>query len=113
MNVVVKIEAFNMNTKARQFAVASFILFTLCSCSTSQPTKPLQSDAGALVNELRDLPTPLPASTRSDGSISPVEQQRRRLYESLLHVGPKAVGEIARVLHYVLSDRQRSKLYQR
>jgi HEAT repeat protein len=98
MKVLVKREGFNMNTKARQFAVASFIVFTLCSFSTSQSAKPLQSDAGALVNELRDLPTPLPVSTRSDRSIPTVEQQRRRLYESLLHMGPKAVIALSHAL---------------
>ena len=87
-----------MHTKARHFALASFVLLALGTSSISQLTKPVQSDADTLVNDLRDLPTPLPATPRSDGSISPAEQQRRRLYEGLLRLGPSGVLALSRAL---------------
>ncbi len=89
-----------LSTKARwklhEFARVSFILLVLCISSASQLAKPLQTDADTLVQQLRDLPTPLPPSPRSDGS--PEEQQRRRLYESLLGLGPSGVLALSRAL---------------
>ena len=82
----------------RDFARVSFIVLVLCTSSTSQLTKPLQTDADTLVQQLRDLPTPLPPSPRSDGSVPPEEQQRRRLYESLLRQGPSGVLALSRAL---------------
>ena len=87
-----------MNTNSHHFALASFVLLALCTSSISQLTKPVQSDADTLVNEMRDLPTPLPASPRSDGTISPAEQKRRRLYESLFRLGPSGVLALSRAL---------------
>lgn len=74
------------------------MVLILCAGSTSQLAKPFQSDADTLVQQLRDLPTPLPASGRSDGSISPEEQRRRRLYESLFRLGPAGVVALSRAL---------------
>jgi HEAT repeat protein len=82
----------------RGFAQAAVMLLVICTSAASQLTNPPQSDADALVKQLRDLPTPLPASPRSDGSISPAEEQRRRLYESLLHMGPPAVRALGGAL---------------
>jgi len=87
-----------MNINAHHFALASLVLLALGTSSISQLTKPVQSDADTLVNDLRDLPTPLPATPRSDGSISPAEQQRRRLYEGLLRLGPSGVLALSRAL---------------
>ncbi len=87
-----------MNTNARHFAPACLVLLALCTTNISQLTRPAQRDADALVNDLRDLPTPLPASPRSDGTISPAEQQRRRLYEALFGLGPSGVLALSRAL---------------
>jgi hypothetical protein len=91
-----------LNAKALRnvsdFARVSFILLVLCTSSTSQLTKSLQTDADTLVQQLKNLPTPLPASPSSDGSIPPAEQQRRRLYESLLRLGPSGVLALSRAL---------------
>ena len=87
-----------MNTNASHFALSFFVLLALCTSSISQLTKPVQSDADTLVNDLRDLPTPLPATPRSDGTISPSEQQRRRSYEGLLRLGPSGVLALSRAL---------------
>ena len=82
----------------RAFAQASVILLVLCTSSTSQPTTPLQNEADTVVQQLRNLPTPLPSSTRSDGSTLPEEQLRRRLYESLLRLGPSSVPALSEAL---------------
>ena len=83
----------------RGVAQISFILAALCVGSTPVLAKPIQSDAGSLVQQLRDLPTPLPASGPSDGSIRPAEQKRRQLYEAILYLGPKGVLALSRALH--------------
>ena len=84
-----------LSTKARwklhEFARVSFILLVLCISSASQLAKPLQSEADTVVQQLRELPTPLPPSPRSDGSTPPEEQRRRRLYERLFHLGANGV----------------------
>ena len=76
-----------------------FISFVLCITSTPQFTKPLQTDADTLIQQLRDLPTPLPASPRSNGSVPPEEQRRRQLYEEILRLGPNGVLALSRALH--------------
>jgi HEAT repeat protein len=83
----------------RHFAQVAFTVLAFSSSSVSQPAKPPQSVADTLVQQLRNLPTPLPASPRSDGSIPPEEQQRRRLYESLLQLGPTGVQALSAALH--------------
>jgi HEAT repeat protein len=75
------------------------ILLALSITSTSQATKHLQSHADTLVQQLRDLPTPLPTSISSDGSIPPEERRRRQLYEKILRLGPKGVLALSRALH--------------
>jgi hypothetical protein len=54
-----------------------------------QSLSPAQTPADALVRQLRDLPAPLPAMPRSNGSIDPVEQRRHELYSQLLLLGNK------------------------
>lgn len=82
----------------RAFARASVLLLVLYTSSTSQPRTPLQSEADRLVQQLRNLPTPLPPSVSSDGSTLPEEQLRRRLYENLLRLGPSSVLALGRAL---------------
>ena len=76
-----------------------FISFVLCIISTTQLTKPLQTDADSLIQQLRDLPTPLPVAPRSDGSVPPEEQRRRQLYEEILRLGPNGALALSRALH--------------
>lgn len=73
----------------------SLALFTV----TSQRAQSLQSDADVLVRQLRDLPTPLPATGRSDRSVAPEELRRRQLYEAIVYLGPKGVLALSRALH--------------
>jgi HEAT repeat protein len=54
-----------------------------------------QSEAGQLVQQLRELPTPLPAVPRSDGRPDPVEERRRELYARLRDLGDDAVFALA------------------
>jgi HEAT repeat protein len=58
----------------------------------------LQEQAEGVVQQLRQLPTPLPASPRSDGTVDPVEQRRRELYGELRQLGPDAIRALARAL---------------
>ena len=52
----------------------------LLAISTPPSLSSAQTPADAIVRQLRDLPTPLHAIARSDGSIDPVEQLRHELY---------------------------------
>lgn len=87
-----------MNTKAHRLARVSFILLALCASGAAQIPKLTPDDAHTLVRQLKSLPTPLPTSPRSDGSISSAEEQRRRFYESLLQLGPDGVLALSRAL---------------
>jgi len=75
-----------------------FIAVVFCITSPTQLTMPLQSNADTLIQQLRDLPTPLPPSPRSDGSVAPEEQRRRQLYEEILRLGPNGVLALSRGL---------------
>jgi len=77
--------------KVRDLARISIILLALCINTMAQLRKSAQSEADTLVQQLRDLPTPLPACPRSDGTIAPEEQRRRQSYESLMRLGQNAV----------------------
>jgi HEAT repeat protein len=57
-----------------------------------------QSPGDSLVQQLRPLPTPLPGRVRSDGSIDPVELQRRELYRQIRQLGESALPALARGL---------------
>lgn len=58
-----------------------------------------QSQADLLVQQLRDLPTPLPSSIPSNGAVKPEERRRRQLYDQIRHLGPEGVVAISRGLH--------------
>lgn len=55
-------------------------------------------DADSIVQQLRDLPTPLPGWGRSDGKVDPVERRRDTLYRRLLKLGDRALPALARGL---------------
>ena len=84
--------------KLRVVVRISFISVALCA-GTPQLSKPLQSDADIVVQQLRDLPTPLPPAPRSDGSIAPEERRRHQLYDEILRLGPKGALALSRALH--------------
>jgi HEAT repeat protein len=58
----------------------------------------VQDPADEVVQQLRQLPTPLPATARSDGTVDPVEQRRRELYGELRRLGADALPPLARGL---------------
>ena len=58
-----------------------------------------QSQADTLVQQLRDLPTPLPPPTDSKGVVKAEERRRRQLYDQIRHLGPEGVLALARGLH--------------
>jgi HEAT repeat protein len=58
-----------------------------------------QSVGDSLVQQLRPLPTPLPATGRSDGSIDPIELQRREVYGQIRKLGNDALPALARGLN--------------
>ena len=57
-----------------------------------------QSQGDWLVQQLLLLPTPLPATVRSDGRDDPVELRRRELYRQLGQLGDDALPALARGL---------------
>jgi HEAT repeat protein len=63
--------------------------------STQQSLPPTQTPADAIVRQLRDLPTPLPAAPRSDGSIDQIEQRRHELYSQLRLLGNDALPALS------------------
>jgi len=77
-----------------------FIVFALSVSSTSLAnTLPPQNQADILVQQLRDLPTPLTTPINSNGENSAVEQRRRELYGQIRQLGPKGVQALASGLH--------------
>jgi HEAT repeat protein len=66
--------------------------------STPQSLSPAQTPADAIVRQLRDLPTALPATGPSDGRIDPVEQRRHELYRQLSVLGIDALPALSRGL---------------
>ena len=58
----------------------------------------VQDPADEVVQQLRQLPTPLPATAPSDGTVDPVEQRRRELYGELRRLGADALPALARGL---------------
>src|SRR5215471_15400995 len=67
----------------------------LFAISTPQALSLAQTPADAIVRQLRDLPTPLPAGPRSDGSIDPVEHRRHELYSQLSALGNDALPALS------------------
>jgi HEAT repeat protein len=57
-----------------------------------------QVQADQLVEQLRPLPTPIPAMGRSDGRVDPVELRRRELYRQIRQLGDDALPALARGL---------------
>jgi hypothetical protein len=57
-----------------------------------------QTDADAVVSQLRELPTPLPATGPSDGRIPAIELRRRELYRQLWLLGADALPALAKGL---------------
>ena len=73
-----------------------FTVFAL-SLSGASPTY-AQSQADILVQQLRDLPTPLPPLANSNGVVKPEERRRSELYDQLRHLGPEGVLALSRGL---------------
>lgn len=59
---------------------------------------PAQREAAAIVQQLRDLPPGLRATGPSDGTIDPMEQRRKELYERLRRLGDDALPALTRGL---------------
>jgi HEAT repeat protein len=58
----------------------------------------VQMPGDGVVEQLRELPTPLPAMARSDGTIAPAEQRRLELYRELRQLGNDALPALSRGL---------------
>ena len=66
---------------------------------TSQAITCAQSQADKLVHQLRDLPTPLPASISSNGVVPPEERRRHQLYGQIRQLELEGVLALSRGLH--------------
>ena len=84
------------STACSRRAVGDRIAEELAALSGCGVASPGTSDA--LVEQLRPLPTPIPALARSDGTIDPVEERRRVLYTELRRHGDAALPALARGL---------------
>ena len=78
--------------------VIFFTVFALFASGPSLVIAHAQSQSDILVQQLRDLPTPLPPLTNSSGIVKPVEQRRRQLYDQIRQLGPEGVLALARAL---------------
>lgn len=74
-----------------------FIMSASSGACLSHAIPPIQSRADTLVQQLRDLPTPLPLEP-SDGSVLPAERRRRELYDQLRQLGEEGVDALSRGL---------------
>ena len=77
------------------FSAASRII---AISQSKEVVSPAQRQAERIVQQLRQLTTPLPAVARSDGSIEPLELRRRDLYPQLRQLGPDALPALAKGL---------------
>ena len=78
------------------------IFITLCICAllamAEVSASPLQARADELVQQLRELPTPLPGLAPGNGQIPPIEQRRRQLYREIRQLGADALPALQRGL---------------
>ena len=65
---------------------------------------PLQARADELVQQLRELPTPLPGLAPGNGQIPPIEQRRRQLYREIRQLGADALPALQRVCVTMMSE---------
>ena len=78
------------------------IFITLCICAllamAEVSASPVQARADELVQQLRELPTPLPGLAPGNGQIPPIEQRRRQLYREIRQLGADALPALQRGL---------------
>src|SRR5689334_5257633 len=60
---------------------------------------PVQDKGDELVQQLRDLPTPLPAAAPGIGKLPEIEQRRSELYRQIRQLGMDALPALQRGLH--------------
>ena len=93
---------------ANLLAASIVFVFALTVTNSSQVVVPVQSEADTLVQQLRDLPTPLPSGP-SNGittfpippsavRLKPEEQRRRQLYGQIRNLGKEGVLALSRGL---------------
>jgi hypothetical protein len=75
------------------------VVLALSVTNLSQVVFPVQSEADTLVQQLRDLPTPLPCCVHSNGSVQPDEERRHRLYAEIRRLGKEGVLALSRGLY--------------
>jgi len=84
---------------ARGVLRISITVFALSVTGTSLIITRAQSRADLIVQQLRDLPTPLPPLINSNGAIKPEERRRRQLYDQIRHLRSEGVVALARGLN--------------
>src|SRR5215475_8703777 len=60
---------------------------------------PVQDKVDELVQQLRDLPTPLPSTVPGNGKLREIERHRRELYRQIRQLGTDALPALQRGLH--------------
>jgi HEAT repeat protein len=74
------------------------LAISACADNSAIIDSPAQREAASIVQQLRDFPPGLRATARSDGTIDPLEQRRKELYERLRRLGDDALPALARGL---------------
>jgi len=81
-------------------AIQASLMLTIftCTAQAADVSALAQSEAAAIVQELRDFPPGLPAMAPSDGTLDPLEQRRDELYERLRRLDDDALPALSRGL---------------
>lgn len=83
-------------TRAMTYTLVATLLMAVSGPLQSQDVQPVETmDAAALVQQLRGLPTPLPAMAPSNGIEPPSERLRRQVYDRLLALYPDSIPALA------------------
>jgi HEAT repeat protein len=86
-----------MRIASKMVMYSLFIMSASSGACLSRAIPSIQSRADTLVQQLSDLPTPLPLGP-SDGSVLPTERRRRELYDQLRQLGKEGVEALSRGL---------------
>ena len=96
-----------LTSERRILGASIVVVFALSVTNLSQAVLPDRTQADTLVQQLRDLPTPLPSGPSSRITtiptsavpLQPEEQRRRQLYGQIRRLGKKGVLALSRGLH--------------
>jgi HEAT repeat protein len=84
-------------TRTSVYLAVGALLLAVASSVPAQDLRELEAlDVDALVQQLRNVPSAMPASAPSNGIERPTEVLRRRIYDRLLVLSPDSIHALAR-----------------